>query len=146
DLRPGPRDVRRPRGERASRRAETAPRGTPGRLSRAGRGAPLFLVTGLELLPELGVMPGDHQRVGVGAAIGLELAQRAAPVVLVGNHRRLLSPFELLPVVRRAPDPPEVPPRQPEDDRHVPRTVAGGVGEPNRAVAEEVDGPPERTV
>ena len=44
----------------------------------------LLLVARLELLPELGVVPGDDHRVRVGRG-RLELLQRAAPDVLVGG-------------------------------------------------------------
>ena len=75
DLRPRPGDVRRPRAKRTARRAQAPARGPAGRRARlrAEDGPPLLLVTGLELLPELRVVPWHDQRVRIGPAVRLQL-------------------------------------------------------------------------
>ena len=72
--------------------------GAPASCAASGRALPAeppspapaasLLVARVQLLPELRVVPGDDQRVRVGLAVGLQLAQRAAPVVAVGGAGR----------------------------------------------------------
>ena len=106
-----------------------------------------LLEAGAELGEELGVVPRGDDRVGEFAGEELQLLQGAAVVVGVGGARRQRRVAAQLGLhVGGVAADHEVALLEAGDHRDVAGRVPGRVGEPDRAVAEEVEGAPEGRV
>ena len=146
-------DVPRPGGKRPTRRDQVA--ASRDRLARRARGPRRLasladrraasLVLRVEASPVLGVVPGRDHGLRVCAVKELELLQRAAPQVRVLRARLRGPPSSCRSCRSRRPRS-RSRDRPGGDHAHVARRVARGEGEPDAAVAEQVEGPAEGRV